>query len=121
MSDLKRWAKMNLHIQAVLALMITAVSGYTASVVAAAYSSIYRGQPLPRLTEFTLKNGKEIYWIAIPIIIFALWGMGMAVANKSQQKKSMIMISISIFSAISVIVLLVAWSRPLVRTTFGLS
>ena len=110
---------MNLHIQAVLALIITATSGYTASVIAAAYSSIYRGQPMPRLTEFTLKYGNEIYWIAIPFIIIALWGI--AVASKSQQKKSMIMISISILSAISIIVLLVAWSRPLVRTTFALS
>ena len=119
MSDPERWAKMNLHIQAVLALIITAVSGYTASVIAAAYSSIYRGQPMPSLTEFTLKYGNEIYWIALPIIIFALWGI--AAASKSQQKKSAILISISILSAISIIVLLVAWSRPLVRTTFALS
>jgi RsiW-degrading membrane proteinase PrsW (M82 family) len=110
---------MNLHIQSLVALIITAVCGYTASIVKGAYSSIYRGQPLPPLTEVTLQNGTTIYWLALPIAILALWGM--AAASKSQQKKSMIMISISILSAISVIVLLVAWSRPLVRTTFALS
>ena len=110
---------MNLHLQAVLALTLSAYCGHTASMIAYVFSNTHKGQPLPALTEFTLTHRIEIYFITLPILFIALWLT--AITAKKPRLKTTATLCIGILFVASFILLLIAWNLPVARTTFALS
>jgi len=110
---------MNLHLQAVLALTLSAYSGHTASMMAYVFSNTHKGQPLPALTEFTLTHATGIYFITLPLLLIALWLT--AIIAKKPRLKTTATLCMFIITVTSALLLQIAWNLPVARTTFALS
>jgi hypothetical protein len=83
--DVRQKSMSTLRISAALALIVSLSIAYAATQVDQLYAELLRGAPLPALTNLVLWRYGLLYWMAVPLVILALYLSGCRLESKRQR------------------------------------